>query len=304
MSLNSTTVRAFAGLILLAVIWGYNWVVMKHALNYAGPFEFSAMRTFFGALCLMALLLALRRPVRPRELPAVLVLGLLQTVGFTGLISWALVGGGAGKTAVLTYAMPFWVMVLAWPLLGERIQGTQWIAVLSSVMGLVFILDPLHLGTDVFSMMLAIAASICWALAVIVAKKLHQRAPDMDLLSLTAWQMLLGSLPLVAAAFLVPSAPIRWTADFIWAVVFNAVICNALAWMLWMYALQKLEAGIASMASMLVPVIGVLAAWWQLDEKPNNLEIIGMLLIGFSLMIISLRAMRRHEQVDPAMGQD
>jgi drug/metabolite transporter (DMT)-like permease len=304
MSLNSTTTRAFAGLLLLAVIWGYNWVVMKHALNYAGPFEFSAMRTFFGALCLMAILFVLRKPLRPREVPAVLVLGLLQTVGFTGLINWALVSGGAGKTAVLTYAMPFWVMVLAWPLLGEKIQGMQWLAALFSIMGLVFILDPMHLGTDVFSMMLAIAASICWALAVIVAKKLHQRAPDMDLLSLTAWQMLLGSLPLVAAAFLVPSKPIQWTPDFIGAVVFNAVICNALAWMLWMYALQKLEAGIASMASMLVPVIGVLAAWWQLGEKPNNLEIAGMLLIGLSLMIISLRAMRRHEQVEPAMGQD
>lgn len=145
MSPNSTTVRAFVGLIILAVIWGYNWVVMKHALNYAGPFEFSAMRTFFGALCLMALLFVLRKPLRPREVPIVLVLGLLQTVGFTGLISWALVGGGAGKTAVLTYAMPFWVMVLAWPLLGEKIHGTQWLAALCSIMGLVFILDP-HAG--------------------------------------------------------------------------------------------------------------------------------------------------------------
>ena len=119
-----------------------------------------------------------------------------------------------------------------------------------------------------------------------------------------AWQMLLGSLPLVAAAFLVPSPPIQWTPDFIAAVVFNAVLCNALAWMLWMYALQKLEAGLASMTSMLVPVIGVLSAWWQLGEEPGTLEIIGMLLIGVSLLIISIRSMRRHEEVDPAMGQD
>ena len=304
MTINSTTVRAFAGLILLAILWGYNWVVMKHALNYAGPFEFSAMRTFFGAVCLMAMLFVLRRPLRPKEVPTLIVLGLLQTVGFTGLISWALVGGGAGKTAVLTYAMPFWVMILAWPLLGEKIRGMQWLAALCSIMGLVFIFDPLHLGSDTFSMMLAIAASIAWALAVIVAKKLHHRVPDVDLLSLTAWQMLFGSLPLVAAAFLVPSPPIQWAHDFIGAVIFNAVFCNALAWMLWMYALQKLEAGLASMTSMLVPVIGVLAAWWQLGEEPSRFEIIGMMLIGLSLMIISIRSMRRHEEVDPAMGQD
>lgn len=304
MNFFSSSVRAFAGLIILAVMWGYNWVVMKNALAYAGPFDFSAMRTFFGALCLMAILIILRRPMRPQEIPTLIIMGVLQTAGFTGLITWALVSGGAGKVAVLTYAMPFWVMVLAWPLLGEKIQGMQWVAAACSILGLILILDPLHLGSDLFSMGLAIAASIFWAWAVIIAKKLHQRIPDVDLLSLTAWQMFFGSLPLVLAAFLIPAPQIEWTPAFIGAVIFNALFCNALAWLLWLYALQKLEAGVASMTLMLTPVIGVLSAWWQLAEQPDRLEIIGMILIGVSLMIISIRSMRRHEQVEPAMGQD
>jgi len=299
-----TVGRAFLALLLLAVLWGYNWVVMKHALVYAGAFQFGALRTFFGALCLLALLLVLRRPMRPREIPTLIVLGLLQTCGFTGLIIWALVGGGAGKTAVLTYTMPFWVMVMAWPLLGEKIRDTQWFAVLFSLLGLLFILDPMHLGTDWFSMLLAVLGGVSWALAVILAKKLHHRAPQLDLLSLTAWQMLFGSLPLVIAAFLVPAPPINWHISFIGAVVFNAVLCNALAWMLWLYALQRLPAGIASMTSMLAPVIGVLAAWAQLGEKPDAQEIAGMMLIGLSLLIISIRAMRKREAIEPAMGQD
>lgn len=301
---TSATARAFIALFILAVIWGYNWVVMKNALAYAGAFQFGALRTFLGALCLLGLLLVMRRPMRPKEIPTLIVLGVLQTSGFTGLIIWALVEGGAGKTAVLTYTMPFWVMVLAWPLLGEKIRGGQWLAVMFSVLGLLFILDPLHLGTGLFSMMLALGGGVCWALAVILAKKLHQRAPDLDLLSLTAWQMLFGSLPIVAAALLIPAPPIDWTPQFIGAVVFNAVFCNALAWLLWLYALQRLAAGIASMTSMLAPVIGVLAAWAQLGEKPELYESIGMLLIGVALVIISIRTIRRHEPVEPAMGQD
>ena len=301
---TADSVRAFIALFILSLLWGYNWVVMKYALAYAGPFQFGALRTFGGALCLMLLLLALRKPLRPRELPTLILLGILQTSGFTGPIIWALVEGGAGKTAVLTYTMPFWVMVLAWPLLGEKIRGGQWWAVLFSVLGLLFILDPLHLGTGLFSMMLALLGGVCWALAVIVAKKLHQRAPDLDLLSLTAWQMLFGSLPLVAVALLVPAQPIDWTPQFIGAVLFNAVLCNALAWLLWLYALQRLAAGIASMTSMLAPVIGVLAAWLQLGEQPEPYETIGMLLIGVALVIISVRTMRKHEPVEPAMGQD
>jgi len=301
---TSTTVKAFAALLLLAILWGYNWVVMKHALDYAGAFQFGAMRTFYGAMCLFALLILMRKPLKPRELPTLIWLGVLQTCGFTGLIIWALVEGGAGKTAVLTYTMPFWVMVLAWPLLGEKIRGIQWLAALFSVMGLLFILDPLHLGADLFSMMLAILGGVFWAISVIVAKKLHHRVPDLDLMSLTAWQMLFGSLPLVAVAFMVPAAPIDWNINFIGAVLFNAVLCNALAWLLWLYALQHLPAGIASMTSLLAPVIGVLAAWWQLGEEPERGEVIGMILIGMALLIISLHSMKRKEEVDPAMGQD
>ncbi len=304
MSWSSNKFRAVVALLVLSILWGYNWVVMKNALVDAGAFQFGALRTFLGAVCLLGLIIILRRPIRPKEIPTLIVLGLLQTSGFTGLIIWALVEGGAGKTAILTYTMPFWVMVMAWPLLGEKIQGTQWLAALLSVMGIVFILDPLHLGADQFSMTLAVLAGISWALAVMLAKKLHQRAPDLDLLSLTAWQMLFGSIPIVVAAFLVPAPAINWTPYFIGAVVFNAVLCNALAWLLWLYALQRLEAGVASMVTLLAPVIGVLAAWIELSEQPSHGELWGILFIIVSLVIISIRGMKKHQAVDPAMGQE
>jgi drug/metabolite transporter (DMT)-like permease len=298
------TIRAFAALILLTIIWGCNWVVMKSALAYAGAFEFAALRTVIGAFCLFAVVLFMRKPLRVKEMPTLILLGILQTSGFTGILIWALVEGGAGKTAVLTYTMPFWVMLLAWPMLGEKLRGLQWPAAILSTMGMLFILDPLHLGTDTFSMLLAVLSGIFWAISVIVAKKLHQRAPDLDLLSLTAWQMFFGSIPLVVVALLVPSAPIQWTPYFIGAVIFNAVFCNALAWLLWLYALQRLSAGVASMSSMLAPVIGVMAAWVQLHEVPNKTELIGMTLIAASLLIISVVSIRKHTPIDPAMAQD
>ena len=110
---QSTKLKAFGALILLSVLWGYNWVVMKYALLDAGAFQFGAMRTFLGALCLMLVMWAMKKPLKPKELPMLIVLGVLQTCGFTGLIIWALVHGGAGKTAVLTYTMPFWTMLFA-----------------------------------------------------------------------------------------------------------------------------------------------------------------------------------------------
>lgn len=301
---RKNTLRAFAALMLLTLIWGYNWVVMKSALRYAGAFQFAALRVGLGAVCLFILLAILRKPLSVKEVPALILLGVLQTCGFTGLLMWALVSGGAGKIAVLTYTMPFWVMMLAWPMLGEKVSGLQWPAAILSTMGMLFILDPLHLGADGFSLFLAVLSGFFWALSVIVAKKLHQRSPDLDLLSITAWQMLFGAIPIVIAAFIISAPPIQWTPYFIGAVLYNSVLCNALAWLLWLYALQYLSAGVASMATLSGPVIAVLAAWVELNEVPSRTDAIGMTLIAASLVIISIISIRKHIPIDPAMGQE
>ncbi len=301
---KNTVIKALLALFVLTLIWGYNWVVMKVAVQYAGPFQFAAIRTFFGALILFALIALTKRPLALTHFSTMLVLGLLQTVGFTGLLIWALVEGGAGKTAVLTYTMPFWVLLFAWPMLGEKVQGWQWLAVLFALLGMLLIFDPLHIKADGFSMFLALCSGISWAVSAIISKKLHRRAPHLDLLNLTAWPMLLGSIPIIVIACIVPAPAISWTPTFIYAVLFNVLLSGCLAWVLWLYALQRLQAGVASMASMLAPVIGVIAAWIQLDEVPDFYELIGMLLIALSLITISIVSIRKHTQIDPAQGQE
>ena len=287
---------AFLALMLLCLIWGYNWVVMKNALHFAAPFDFAALRTVLGALCLFIVMLILKKPFSIKEIPSLIVLGLLQTAGFTGLLVWALVEGDAGKTAVLTYTMPFWTMLLAWPLLGEKLRGWQWPAALFSLMGILFILDPLHLGTDVFSMILAIVSGISWALAVILAKKLQARSPNLDLISLTAWQMFFGSIPIVIVALMTHTTSIEWSGYFIGALIYNSVFGNAIAWLLWLYALRHLSAGIATMTTTVCPVIAVIASSIELHEVIKSFELFGMSFIGISLLMISYDRIKKHKE--------
>ncbi len=276
-------------LVLLALIWGYNWVVMKVGLEYAQPFTFSALRTFLGALSLFALLVILRRPLRPQAVGATIVIGLLQTTGFVGLLMWALQSGGAGKTSVLVYAMPFWLLLLAWAFLGERVRGVQWFAVGLALAGLVLVLRPWDLRGS-FSSALAVAAGLSWAASAVVVKRLQKRR-QVDLLSLTTWQMLFGSLPLLLIAALSWQGSPEWSAPFVWALAYNVILGNALAWFLWLYALRKLSAGAAGIGTLATPVIGVAAAWLQLGERPTAGEAAGMALIVAALAVVTARGL-------------
>ena len=284
-------------LALLAVIWGYNWVVMKVGLQYAQPFTFSALRTFLGALSLFALLLVLRRSLKPPPLLWTVAIGLLQTTGFTGLLMWALESGGAGKTSVLTYTMPFWLLLLAWAFLGERLRGVQWLAVALALAGLLLVLEPWHLQGASGSL-LAVAAGFCWAASAVVVKR-FQATHEFDLLSLTTWQMLFGSLPLVLIAALTWQGGPDWTATFALTLAYNVLLGNAVAWLLWLFGLRRLSAGAAGIATLAAPVIGVTAAWVQLGERPSAGEAAGMALIIGALTIVTVRGILAGRRAAP-----
>lgn len=280
-----------AALLLLALIWGYAWVVMKIALDYVQPFTFSAMRTFFGAVALFIVLPLMGRPLKPKAVGPTAILGVLQTTGFVGMLTWALEDGGAGKTSILTYTMPFWLLLMAWVALGERLRGFQWVAVGLALCGLVLILAPWRLEGKV-SDFLAVGGALFWAASAVYAKVLRKRH-EVDLLSLTAWQMLLGSIPLIIIAAATWSWSPEWTGTFIIALVYVAILGNAVAWILWLYILDSFKAGTAGLATLLTPVIGISSAWIQLGEQPGVVEGLGMIAIVSALLLVALREILR-----------
>jgi len=293
---------AILALAVLSLIWGYNWVVMKEALRYCSPVDFATLRTALGALVLFAVLLVRRQPLRPKGIPMTVVLGLLSTTGAIGFVTLALETGGVGKTAVLVYTMPFWVILMAWPILSERIRGMQWISILLAFSGLLIILEPWHLYSSPLSKMMAILAGLSWAASAIVAKIMRRRT-EFDLVSLTTWQMIFGAIPLIAATFIFPSPPIQWTTYFTTALIYSAVVSNSLAVLLWYYILHKLPASMASLGTLATPVIGVILASIQLGERPSPWEGLGMVLIVAALALISLQGVLQYRRLKRVVKQ-
>ena len=274
-------------LFVLSVTWGYTWVLAKQALAYAPPFAFAAERSVGGAL---ALLLALRLMGRPLKLIApgpTLAIGLAQITGFMLFQTWALVEGGPGKTAVLIFTMPIWTLIFAWPILGERIRGKQWLAAVSTLIGLMLIIEPWSMHSSLFSKFLGLMAALCWAIGTILIKRLRSRQ-QVDLLVLTTWQMLLGAVPLVLLALIIPERATDWSMSYIGLLAFMSVISTAMCWWLWITILDRVPAWEASLSVLGTPVVAIVSSRLMLGEEFKLTELTGILLIGSGLALLSL----------------
>jgi len=282
---------AYAALALLTLIWGMNWIAMKGALMHAHPLEFNVHRTWLAALVLAGVLIARRRRIWPHSWRAVLVTAFFQTTINFGATTMAVAGGGAGRTSVLVFTMPFWTLLLAWPVLHERVRGLQAVAIAFAFGGLVLVVEPWAWQGDLTPKLWAVLSGFGWA-AGTIAMKYFQRDRQFDMLSFVTWQMVLGVIPLsfLPGWFGVP--PTTWSVAQVALLIFVGVIATAGGFLLWMEVLRWLPAGTASLNMFAVPVIALLSSMAVFGERLAANEWLGIGLIGAGLVLISAQALR------------
>lgn len=273
---------------------------MKTAVASASPADFAVLRLGIAGAVVFGVMAALgRRPrlVLPRHLGFI---GVTQALSQLFAV-WALVTGAAGRSSVLMYTMPFWVVLFARPILKERIGARKAGVIVLALAGLVIVVAvPSGGETSVRSGLIAVAGGVVWAGSTLGTRLLHQRC-DIDLLNLTAWQMLFGTLALVVVDVFVPSRSIEWSLTFAGALIYLSVVANALTLFVWFYVLRVLPAGTASLGVLAVPVIGIVSGWILLGERTNVLEAtgIGLMLAALaSLGLVEIVERRRHVGID------
>lgn len=278
---------AWLALLVLTVVWGLNWIFMKGALNFSGAFAFSALRYSVGTVVIFGLLALRRGAWRPPPWGMTIVIGLTQTCAFQTLAQLALITGGAGKTALLAYTLPFWVVPLAWWWLHEKTPWFRWLCIGVAVVGYVFVVTPWqHLGSPQ-GVTLALASGLSWAVATVLSKRLFERHPEVTPLGLTAWQMLIGTLGLILLALVIPERHIEWSGEYIFDVLYSGLLSSSLGWALWAFIVQQLPATVSGLTSLATPIASVLFGWWLLAERPAGAEWIGIVLITIALLALN-----------------
>ncbi len=289
---------AYAALAVLTLVWGGNWIAMKFALANADPGTFNVQRTWVAVAVIFAALLVQRRRLLPEDWTAVLVTGFFQTtINFTGT-TMALAGGGAGRTSVLVFTMPFWTLLIAWPVLHERVRGTQWLAVGCALVGLGLVVEPWNWRGDLTPKLWAVLSGFGWA-AGTVAMKYFQRRKQFDPMVFIAWQMLAGVLPLTLLSWFLPGEATRWSVTQAMLLLYVGAVSTAGGFLLWLGVLRHLPAGTASLNMFAIPVIALLSSMAIFGEVLSRSEWTGIAAIGAGLVILTWRALRNSRTESP-----
>jgi drug/metabolite transporter (DMT)-like permease len=290
---------AYIALVVLTLVWGGNWIVMKFALESAHPVVLNVQRTWLATVVLFAVLVAQRRPLWPASWLAVVVTGFFQTtINFTAT-SMALAGGGAGRTSVLVFTMPFWTLLIAWAVLHERVKGSQWYAVGFAFAGLALIVQPWDWSGDLTPKLWAVLSGFGWA-AGTVATKYFQRGTRFDPINFIAWQMLVGVLPLTVLPWLMVLPPVQWSVAYVLLTAYVGAVSTSLGFLLWIAVLRFLPAGTASLNMFAIPVIALTSSMLIFGERLTGSEWLGIGCIAAGLAIVSFNALRGSRQAAAA----
>ncbi|WP_246247650.1 DMT family transporter [Piscibacillus halophilus] len=279
-------------ILLITLLWGYSWVLMKDALLYMGPFTFSALRFMTGAAAMMSIVWLLRVGRPPRHaIPHLIVVGILQTSIVFILVMYALKFIDAGKSSLLLYSMPLWSGLLAAVFLKERISPLRWGGVGLGVAGLLIVMgsDALsHQSADVIiGEILIILSAVSWGASNVYYRL---KLSELSKLQVNAYQMLFGTVGIALVAWMAENGEtVVWTVESIYYVLFTGVLASALCFTIWFMLLGNLDMIGATMPSLLVPVFGLFFGWLLLGEVLTISVITGSVLILSGVFLSSIR---------------
>ncbi|WP_426310695.1 EamA family transporter [Cellulosimicrobium sp. E-16] len=290
--------------VLVAVVWGVNFVVIDLGLGDMPPTLFVALR--FLVVLVPAIFLVPRPRARWRD---VLLVGTFMSLGQFGLLYTALaLGMPAGLASLVLQAQVGLTVLFAAAALREVPTRAQLLGVLVGAAGLVVVGVGRSASTPALAFVVTLAAAASWAVGNVVARRAGRRdqgspsadqgspsadrsspsRPGLDGLSMTVWSALVVPVPMLGLSLAldgpdaVGHALTHLTLAPVLSTLYTAWLASLVGYGIWNTLLARYPASAVVPFTMLVPPVGMLAAWVVLDEVPNAAELAGgaVLLLG------------------------
>src|SRR5699024_6608346 len=278
-------------ILIITLLWGYAWVLMKAVLDYMGPFTFTSFRFIIGTLVLFLVIWLSRRrfPIK-KYWKQLFVQGFLQTALVFLLVMYGLRFVDAGKSSVLLYSMPVWSSIFAVKFLKEKLAPVQIMGLILGVLGIFAILGwDIWLNQDVktiFGELLIIIAAISWGISNVYFRINLGHLPQLET---TAYQMLFGTLIIILVTFLTEwNEPVVLNGQSIYYILFTGVLASALCFTMWFMILNLIDMVSATISVQLVPIFGLFFSAILLNETLTVSVLIGTGLIILGIIIVQM----------------
>jgi drug/metabolite transporter (DMT)-like permease len=190
----------------------------------------------------------------------------------------------AGRASVIIYTMPLWAGIFAHFLLGERLSLARFAAMGLGLVGLAVLIwqDLSHLRNAPLGAGLTFVAAVFFGLGVVwMKRRLWQNDPTV----IAGWQLFIGAVPVTLIWGLgdITLTPASISADSWLALAYLILIANALAYFSWFRVIAAFPATVTGIGAMAVPIVGVMASAWLLDEQLGWREWLALALIVSAL---------------------
>lgn len=254
--------------LLLAVLgWGLTWPINKLILAEMSPYWLATIRSGLGAVLLVALALPGGRLALPTraDMPVLLSITLLHMVGFTLLVMIGLQLVPVGRSVVVAYTTPLWVMPAAALFLGERLTARRIAGVVLGLAGLAALFNPLAFDwSDRASLAghgALLVASLLWAASMVHNRGHRWRSTPFQLVP---WETLLATAVLLLAALLADAAfPVNWSLRLGLLMVATSVVGIVVPYWAIAVAGRDLPAITVALGMLATPIVAmVIAALW------------------------------------------
>lgn len=284
---------------VVVVCWGLNWAVTKTIVQSVFPLWATAIRSAIATAALLVVLLARRQFIVPRrgDLPVVCAIALLHMVAFSALVAFGLRLVPVGRSIVLGYTTPLWVVPGAWLFLNEPMSRARLAGTALGLLGLLVLFNPLALDWSdrnaLAGSLLVLLAALCWAANILYVRAHHWLSTPFQL---AFWQTLLASLVLAALALAVDGTPqIVWSPRLAGAFFYSGIFGTALAYWAMAMVNRSLPAATTSLGILATPVVGVASSALALGERIDVSLIVAMLMILAGIAIGTIPFSRRED---------
>ena len=284
--------------VALALFWGLNWPAVKIILAIFPPFTLRVLGLGSGAILLLLLARAKRLALLPPRdaWPGIVVGGVLAVAVFNLAVAWAQLSTSTSRAAVLTFTMPMMSAVLAWLVLGERLDRRRGLALMLGAIGVAILAWPVlhavfaeHDLAATKGLIFPLVAAFGWAAGTVYLKRWPVNGHR---IVITAWQLAVGAACALTGVLIAgESFPTQgWNGRIVAALSFHIILGTAVAYWLWFVLSERVSATVAALTTLMVPVVGVLGAMTLVGDRPGAADWWGFafVLAGAALIVLNL----------------